>query len=296
MAKAAQTLTPVVLELGGNDAMIVCEDADLVRAANGVLWAGMQNAGQSCGGVERIYVHESVYGTFLALLKEKVKTVRVGPDRNFDVDIGTMTLDRQVETVRRHISDALEKGATIVAQSEVSGETCPRALPAMLLAGVDHTMLLMKDESFGPVAGMMKYRTEDEAVSLANDSSLGLSASVWSTNSGRAIRMAARIKAGAVMINDHLMSHGLAETPWGGFKESGIGRTHGRIGFDEMTQVQVIVYDILPFVKKDLWWYPFDKKVYDGIKGVAQVLYGRMGKKITGLAALARILPRMFKS
>lgn len=294
MEKAAGTLTPVVLELGGNDAMIVCEDADLERAANGAVWAGLQNAGQSCGGVERIYVHERVYEPFLNILKKRVEALRVGPDHQYDVDIGSMTTERSLNTVKDHVRDALQRGAKVFAKSgDIASGWCH---PAMVITDVDHSMKIMRDETFGPVVGVMTYRTDNEAVQLANDSNLGLTASVWSRHTKRALTLARRIKAGVVTINDHLMSHGLAETPWGGFKESGIERTHGRLGFDEMTQAQTLVTDILPFVKKDLWWHPFDKKVYDGLRGVALALYGNFREKLTGVAAVVRIAGRIFRS
>ena len=156
-------------------------------------------------------------------------------------------------------------------------------------------MLVMKDETFGPVVGVMKFSHYDEAVRLANDSYLGLTASVWSKSNRRAEKIAKQIKAGAITINDHLMSHGLAETPWGGFKQSGIGRTHGKLGFDEMTQPMVIVKDILPFVKKDLWWHPFNKKLFDGLKGLLDLLYNKnFGKKVSGVFNLLKVVPRIF--
>lgn len=294
MEKAAGTLTPVVLELGGNDAMIVCADADLERAANGAVWAGLHNAGQSCGGVERIYVHESVHRPFLDILKEHVEALRIGPDRQYDVDIGSMTTERSLNTVKEHVREALDRGAKVFAQSaQIDAGLCH---PAMVITDVDHSMKIMREETFGPVVGVMKYRTDHEAVELANDSKLGLTASVWSRDTKRALALAGRIKAGVVTINDHLMSHGLAETPWGGFKESGIGRTHGRLGFDEMTQAQTLVTDILPFVKKDLWWHPFDRKVYEGIRGVALALYGNFRERLAGVFAVLRIARRIFRS
>jgi len=295
MAKAARTLTPLCLELGGNDPMLVCADADLDRAAAGAVWAGMQNCGQSCGGVERIYVHADVYEPFVALLAEMVRALRVGQDADHDVDLGAMTTRRQMETVQRHVQDAIQRGAKVLAQS-----ACPEGpgnfLPAMVLTDVDHSMLLMREETFGPVVGVMKVSDMDEAVALANDSHLGLTASVWSRNRKAARKLAARLQAGAVTINDHLMSHGLPETPWGGFKESGIGRTHGRIGFAEMTQVQCIVDDIMPGVKRDLWWYPHGPKVYRGIRGMLDFLYARsLRRRLTGLWRLVKTFPRMFR-
>jgi succinate-semialdehyde dehydrogenase/glutarate-semialdehyde dehydrogenase len=296
MAKASETLTPVSLELGGNDPMLVCEDADVERAAAGAVWAGMQNAGQSCGGVERIYVHERVYEPFLAALKERVEALRVGPGAGFGSDMGAMTTRRQLETVREHVRDALSKGAVLYARSQAP-ESAPGLFhPAVVLTGVDHGMATMREETFGPVVGVMKVRDMDEAVALANDSNLGLTASVWSRDRKNARALAARIQAGAVTINDHLMSHGLPETPWGGFKDSSLGRTHGEIGFDEMTQPQVIVDDLLGFAARDLWWHPHGPDVYEGLKGLVLGLYGRsLGTRLGGWLKALKILPRMFR-
>lgn len=297
MAEASRTLTPLSLELGGNDAMLVCEDADLERAAAGAIWAGMQNTGQSCGGVERIYVHEAVHDEFLRLLKEKVEALRVGEDRDFEVDVGSMTTRRQLETVERHVQDALAKGAVLHASSRAPEGSRGLFLPAMVMTNVDHRMLLMREETFGPVVGVMKVRDMEEAIALANDSNLGLTGSVWSRDSSRADALARRIQAGAVTINDHLMSHGLPETPWGGFKESSLGRTHGAIGFDEMTQPQVIVHDIMPRVKRDLWWHPHGRKVYEGLLGTLDLLYGpTLGRRMAGLWKLLKLSPRMFRA
>jgi succinate-semialdehyde dehydrogenase/glutarate-semialdehyde dehydrogenase len=296
MAKAAETLTPVCLELGGNDAMLVCPDADLERAASGAVWAGMQNAGQSCGGVERIYVHADVYEPFLELLAEQVRSLRVGWDTDHQVDVGAMTTRRQMETVRRHVQDALDAGATLYAQSSCPQDTSGSFLPAMVLTDVDHSMLVMREETFGPVVAVMKVPDMTEAVRLANDSDLGLTGSVWSRSRQNACKLAEHIQAGAVTINDHLMSHGLPETPWGGFKQSGIGRTHGRIGFDEMTQPQCIVDDWLPQVKRDLWWHPYGPELYRGVSSFLDVMYGkRIKKRVAALRQLLKTLPRVFQ-
>jgi succinate-semialdehyde dehydrogenase/glutarate-semialdehyde dehydrogenase len=143
--------------------------------------------------------------------------------------------------------------------------------------------------------GVMKVKNMDEAIQLANDSDLGLSASVWSKNQRKAEKIAHQIEAGTVMINDHLMSHGLAETPWGGFKNSGIGRTHGQLCFEEMTQPQVIVKDYLPFVKKNMWWHPYSKSIYDGLRGAINILYGKSLKdRLAGVGPLLKIVPRYF--
>ena len=295
MKKASETLTPICLELGGNDAMIVCDDADPYRAAMGALWAGFQNAGQSCGGVERIYVHEKVYDDFMSILKEKIDNLKVNIGSDLNSQMGCMTTSKQVETVKHHIEDALNKGARIFAQSKVPENLSNNFIPATVLINVNHDMLVMRDETFGPVVGVMKFQEIEEAINLANDSYLGLTGSVWSRNQRKAEKIAKRIKAGVVTINDHLMSHGLPETPWGGFKESGIGRTHGKFGFDEMTQPMVIVKDLLGFAKKQIWWHPYSEKVYQGLKGLLYLLYHKnMITKIRSSLHLLKIFPRMF--
>lgn len=297
MKKASETLTPVSLELGGNDPMIVCEDADLDRAVAGAVWAGFQNAGQSCGGVERIYVDRKVYDRFMEKLSCAVSKLRVGYDTEYEVDVGAMTTKRQMDTVNRHVEDALAKGARVTAQSQCPSGGKGQFLPCTVLADVNHDMLVMKDETFGPVVGVMPFQDIEEAIRLSNDSNLGLTASVWSRDRRKAAAIGRRIRAGAVTINDHLMSHGLPETPWGGFEESGIGRTHGDIGFAEMTQPQVIVDDMLPLVKKNMWWHPHGRVVYEGLRGAATALYGTsLAQRIRGFLALLRVISRMFGS
>ncbi|MFH1809848.1 MAG: aldehyde dehydrogenase family protein [Pseudomonadota bacterium] len=294
MAKAAETLTPVSLELGGNDAMLVCPDADLERASSGAVWAGLSNCGQSCGGVERIYVHKDVYQPFLDLLATKVRALRVGPDSDFNVDLGAMTTRGQMQTVQEHIDDALGKGAVIYAQSEAPKGGGGQFMPATVLTEVNHTMRTMREETFGPVLAVMKVDSMDQAVELANDSDLGLTGSVWSRNQAYAEKLGRRIQAGAITFNDHLMSHGLAETPWGGFKNSGIGRTHGQIGFDEMTEPQVLIKHYLPLVKKDIWWHPHSRQTFDAILGLADMHLSRsVWKRLKGLGWVFKMLPRM---
>jgi succinate-semialdehyde dehydrogenase/glutarate-semialdehyde dehydrogenase len=296
MKEASETLTPLVLELGGNDAMLVCEDADLHRAASGAVWAGLSNCGQSCGGVERIYVHAKIYDAFLTHLKAKVEALRVGIEEDFDIDIGAMTTERQVQAVNRHVEEALSKGAVVYARSEQPpGKGSGHFVPAYVLTEVNHDMLVMREETFGPVLSVMKVEDMETAVAMANDSDLGLTGSVWSANRRYAEELGRQIQAGVITINDHLMSHGLAETPWGGFKASGIGRTHGAIGFEEMTQPQVMVHDILPFARQNIWWHPHNRKVYDGLSGLVKFLYGKpFTQRVKGIVNLLKIVPRYF--
>jgi acyl-CoA reductase-like NAD-dependent aldehyde dehydrogenase len=294
---AAETLTPVVLELGGNDPMLVCADADPERAAAGAVWAGFSNCGQSCGGVERIYVHRAVYEPFMKALKRRVEALRIGLDDDHGCDLGSMTRAAQRDKVEALVKDALGKGATLFAESR------PRAvpaaglfMPARVLADVNHDMRLMQEEIFGPLVGVMRVDDMEQAVALANDSRLALTASVWSRSRRYGVALAQRLHAGVVMVNDHLMSHGLAETPWGGWKESGIGWTHGKTGFQEMLRSQVIVQDYLPFARRNMWWHPHDRRLYEGLRGALDALYSRrIGRRLKGFMRLLKIVPRYFK-
>ena len=292
MAKAAKSLVPVVLELGGNDPMIVLDDANLDRAAAGALWAGMSNAGQSCAGVERVYVQEGAWDGFRKRLVDGVSRLRVGPDKDFDVEVGSLTSPDQKKKVEGVLKDAMKKGAGIVAQS---GRSSGLFLPVTVLENADSSMSAMCEEVFGPIIALEKVRSESEAIARANDSIYGLTASVWSRDRRRARRVAGQIRAGVVTVNDHLMGHGMAEVPWGGFGHSGIGRSHGALGFEEMTQPRAIVDDRLGWAPRNMWWYPHDRSVYEGLKGAMVALHGRgLFRRIGALGRLVKTFMRSF--
>jgi acyl-CoA reductase-like NAD-dependent aldehyde dehydrogenase len=293
MAHAAARLVPVVLELGGNDPMIVLSDANLDRAAAGCLWAGFSNAGQSCAGVERVFVEAGAYDGFRDRLAVRVRSLRVGADSDFDVEVGSLTSADQKRKVEALVSDAMRKGARVVAQT---GPSSGLFHPLLILEDADGTMDAMCEEIFGPVIALQKVRNEEEAIESANDSRYGLSASVWSRSRRRARRVAGRLRAGSVTLNDHLMSHGMAETPWGGFGDSGIGRSHGELGFDEMTLPRVIVDDWLHRAPRNMWWYPHNRSVYEGLKGAIVALRGKgLFRRAAGLGRLVRTWMRSFR-
>ena len=252
MAAAADTLTPVLLELGGKDPMIVCEDADLVRAAKGAVWGSMQNAGQTCMSVERVYVADAVHDEFVEHVLREVAGIRQGDSG--EGDIGAMTFEPQVELVERHLADAVDKGATVL----VGGRRSDRDglwFPPTVVVDVDHSMDLMTEETFGPVLPIMAVADAEEALRLANDSPYGLNSSVWSEDGDRAVQLANRLQAGNVCINDCLVSYAINGLPFGGVKSSGIGRVHGSEGLREMSQVKSVM---APRVKvpRELWWFP----------------------------------------
>jgi acyl-CoA reductase-like NAD-dependent aldehyde dehydrogenase len=282
MGKASRHLTPVSLELGGKDAMIVLPDADLERAANGAAWAGFQNAGQSCGSVERLYVHESVYESFKELLAAKTRALRFGPDSDFNVEVGSMTTKEQWSTVNRQVEGALKEGARIIAQSERGEKSTGSFFPPILLEDVSRDMAIMRNETFGPVIPIVKFKTTGEAIQLANDSKLGLTASVWTRNNRLGREIARQLQAGVVTINDHLYTHGQPEAPWGGWKDSGIGFTHSRLGLLEMTRAKLVNWDILP-AKRNLWWFPYDRETYDSLRTLMNFVFPvSAGRSIRG--------------
>lgn len=292
--KAARNFIDISLELGGKDAMIVLDDADIDRAARGATWAGMQNAGQSCAGVERVYVQRGVYDAFLDAVKREVEQLRVQGPPHAGRDMGVMTTHRQAATVSAQIEEALRDGATVHAGS-VRSDT--HTVSPAVLVNVHHGMRIMQEETFGPVFGVMPFWTDEEAAQLANDSRYGLTASIWSGNAVRARRLARHLDAGAITINDHLMSHGMTETPWGGVKESGSGRGHGRIAFEAVTKLKVVIDDRLGFLPRNPWWYPYSARAYNALKDTMLARHGNGARlRLRALRRLLMALPSMFRS
>lgn len=281
MAAAADTLTPVLLELGGKDPMIVCEDADLDRAARGAVWGAFQNSGQTCMSVERVYVHEHVYDRFVAKVVANTRAIRQGVGEGHD--IGSMTFPPQVEIVEKHLADAAEKGATVLTGGgRVPGRDGLWFEPTVLV-DVDHDMAIMRDETFGPVLPIMKVRDEDEAIALANDSPYGLNSSVWTRDAARGEVLAQRIEAGNVCVNDVIVSYGVPDLPFGGVKESGLGRVHGPEGLREFVAAKSVLYDRFG-LSREAWWFPAPKALTPMGKRMLRLRYRRgLGAKLRGL-------------
>ena len=268
----ARRLLPVVLELGGKDPMIVLDDADLEIAASGAMWGAFMNAGQTCLSVERCYVHRSLYEPFLLKCREKIAKLRVGNGIDSEVEIGPMIHERQLRIVDDQVRDAVQRGARLLAGGSRLSELGPNFYAPTLLADVTNQMRIMQEETFGPVLPVAPFDSDDEAVRLANDSNFGLAASVWTGNRQRGEALAARIKAGTVMLNDMISCFGIAEAPHGGFKQSGIGRTHGELGLQEMVQVKYVDVDLMPRTAK-LWWFGYSKEYQRQMGGFADWLF-----------------------
>jgi acyl-CoA reductase-like NAD-dependent aldehyde dehydrogenase len=274
MAAAAETLTPVSLELGGKDPMIVLSDADLERAANTAVYAGMMNGGQTCISIERVYVEAPVYDEFVAKVTEKARALRQGvPGAPGSVDIGAVTFPRQVDIIEGHVNDALAKGARAVVGGHRGAGPGDFFEPTVLV-DVDHTMACMTEETFGPTLPIMKVADADEAIRLANDSPYGLSGSIFSKDIARAEDVARRVDTGAMCINDALMNYGALELPMGGAKASGLGSRHGAGGIRKYTQQQaLLVSRIHP--KRDIHTFPYSKKTTQRLLKLFRLLWGR---------------------
>jgi acyl-CoA reductase-like NAD-dependent aldehyde dehydrogenase len=276
MERASHTLTPVSLELGGKDPMIVLGDADLERAANAATYYSMQNGGQTCISVERVYVEEPVYDEFVAKLEEKVGAIRQGvPGGPATVEMGALTSPEQGEIVERHVADAREKGARILVGGE-RGDGPGDFYKPTLIADADHSMLCMTEETFGPTLPVMKVRSADEAVRLANDSPYGLQSSLWTGNARRGRELARRLEAGVACVNDACINYVALELPMGGWKESGMGSRHGADGIRKYTRKQTLLTTPGPLaMKRELHMFPYSERNTGLIRRALRLLYGR---------------------
>jgi len=289
---AASRLLPVVLELGGKDPMIVLDDADMDVASSGAVWGAFVNAGQTCLSVERCYVHRSIYPEFVAACVDKTKQLRVGNGMNSETDIGPLIHERQLRVVEQHIEDAISRGAQVVVGGRRLKNLGRNLYAPTVLTDVNHEMRIMREESFGPVLPLMAFDSEAQAVRLANDSEYGLAASVWTRERARGETIARQIHAGTVMINDAVSCFGISEAPHGGVKSSGIGRTHGRFGLEEMVRVKYIDADLLPGIKKP-WWYGYGVGMSRAVEGFLDFQFARrISARMKGAVRSAGLITR----
>ena len=291
IAQAAATrLLPVVLELGGKDPMLVLDDADIDVASSGAVWGAFVNAGQACLSVERCYVHRSLYAAFVEACVRKTKQLRVGNGLEKEIDVGPMIHERQLRLVEAQVQDALARGARLMTGGERLTNLGPNFYAPTVLTDVTQEMRVMKEETFGPLLPVMAFDSDDEAVRLANDSDYGLAASVWTRDRTRGERLAERINAGTVMINDAISCFGISEAPHGGVKASGIGRTHGRFGMEEMVWLKYVDADRMPRMKK-VWWYGYGERFARQMEGFVDMQFARgWAAKLRGAVKAAGVL------
>jgi acyl-CoA reductase-like NAD-dependent aldehyde dehydrogenase len=275
---AARRLIPASLELGGKDPMLVLSDADLERAANFATYYSMQNAGQTCISIERAYVEEPVYDEFVAKVSDKVRALRVGkPEGYGTVEVGAITFAPQLDTIKDHVADAVQKGARVLTGGQqVAGPG--RFFEPTVLVDVDHSMKIMTEETFGPTLPIMKVRDADEAVRLANDTPYGLASSVFSRDTARGEAVARQIEAGATTVNDAMINYAALELPMGGAKASGLGSRHGAGGIRKYCSQQAIVVTPRLAMKREPHMYPYKARTSRLLGRFFKFLYGR-GKR-----------------
>ena len=283
-AAAAKNLTSVVLELGGKDAMIVFKDANLELAADGAIWGAFCNSGQSCSSVERLYVEESAAEELTRRIVEKTKRLKQGAGSDKTNDIGAMSSERQLQIVKDHVESFERDGAKIL----TGGESNELFFEPTVISGANNSMRAMQEETFGPTLPIVTFCTEEEAIKLANDSEFGLTASVWTRDLQKGKRVAEQIEAGTVCVNEVLYTHGIGQTPWGGFKNSGNGRTHGVEGLMELVQPQHIHINKIALFP-NAWWMPYGADAVETFKGFAR--YFASGS----LFQTAKLAPQLLK-
>ena len=286
MRAAADTLTPVVLELGGKDPMIVLDDADVDLAARGALWGAFANAGQVCASVERAYVHRGVADEFVRRVVAGAEQLEVGHHDEDGVDVGPLVSDRQFAIVQDLVDDAVASGARMLTGGP-DARLGARFFRPTVLVDVRPEMRIMREEIFGPVLPIVTVASEDDAVAAANHSEFGLSASVWSRSVRRALGLAERLQAGSVWINDHMYSHNAPQLPWGGVKHSGFGRTHSKHGVYECVQVKMVGADSGRTPRPH--YFPYRSRQAQFVPTLLRGVYGR--GPVGRIAAALRRLP-----
>jgi acyl-CoA reductase-like NAD-dependent aldehyde dehydrogenase len=291
--RCAERLMPCALELGGSDAAIVLADANVHHAASGIAWGRFSNAGQSCVAPKRVYVEAPVYDAFVAALARVVSNLKVGAGGVQETDVGPMIRADAVAVLESQRDDALAKGASVVATAEAPGEREKGGtfFSPTVLANVPAAARVLHEETFGPLLPVVRVDDADEAVALANAGEFGLSASIWSADTARAARLALRIEAGSVLINDAVMIAGMADVPHGGVKQSGIGRTHGKAGLEECVRTKSIVADRFASWRQ-AWWFGYSREHERGIDAYVRVAHG--SSVIERLAALPRFIRFIF--
>jgi len=296
-AAAAKNLTSVVLELGGKDPMIVFEDANLDLAAAAAVWGAFCNSGQSCSSVERLYVHQSVAEELTQKILQRTRELKQGRGDNAEVSIGAMSSERQIEIVEDHVEAFRQAGAKIeTGGRRLDASASPPSVPGTqnlfyvptVITGATNDMRPMQEETFGPTLPIAVFKTEDEAIRLANDSEFGLTASVWTRDLTRGGRVAEQIEAGSVCVNEVLYTHGIGQTPWGGFKNSGRGRTHGREGLMELVQPQHIHTNRLSLLP-NAWWMPYSPAAVETFRQFATKFASGSITKMAGM------MPQLWK-
>ena len=273
------------MELGGSDPALVLEDAHLENAVRGVLWSRFTNCGQTCSATKRAFVHRSLHDRFVAALVEQARALRLGDPADPHVDLGPLTDPRSVDDMQAFVEDARKRGGRVLCGGRARPDLGPQYFEPTVVVDLPPDARLLQDECFGPILPVVAFETEDEAVALANGTPFGLGASVWTTDLERGRRLARRLHAGTVTVNDSLYTFAANETPWGGVKASGHGRTHGAQGLLELTRLKHV--NATPAKTVSPWWFPYGPGLRDTYVKGAAFLYGPRKEKVKVGAGLA---------
>ncbi len=285
---ASKKLTPVSLELGSKDAMIVFSDADLESATSGALWGSFMNAGQTCISVERCFVQEGIYESFCESVAQKASLLKVGKGTDPSVDVGPIIHKGQFQVVASQINEAVKRGAKIISGGSMSESQSTYLISPTVITDVPLDSLLLTEETFGPVLPIIKFKTTEEVIEMVNRSRFGLSASIWTRDVKRALSLANKIEAGAVVINDVITYYGISDGVVGGVKESGFGRVHGEYGLLEMTYPKYIEIERAPRMRKT-WWFKYDQNLLEFFDASTDYLFSsKFVKKLQSMFILLK--------
>jgi acyl-CoA reductase-like NAD-dependent aldehyde dehydrogenase len=277
MQAAADTLTPVVLELGGKDPMIICDDADLDQAAATAMLGVFTACGQMCVAAERLYVMDGIYDRFVEKVTAQVRALRQGPptdDPGGRYDVGAMTMPRQLEIIERQIDDAVKRGARLLTGGRRNPSLKGQFFEPTVLVDVTSEMAVVREETFGPVMTIARVFSEEEAVRLANDCAYGLGSSVFTKDAARAERIASQISAGMTVVNDYGLAYMMQSAPFGGVRTSGFGRINGREGLRACCNTKTVVTDRLP-LHVGMSFYPIKPQTFPMLSSVVSLIYSR---------------------
>jgi len=275
-AACGARLVPCVMELGGKAPLIACADADIERTARAIVYGGFANAGQVCVSVERVYAHKDVYLPLVNRVKTLVGQLRIGDPAKDFFDIGAIIFPRQIDVAKSHIEDALGKGAELVCGGHKKEGPGQFFEPTVLSECTDQ-MTVMNEEIFGPIVPFQKVDSEEEAVTLANRSHLGLNAYVFTKDRAKGRKIAERIEAGSVVVNDVFVNYAACETPFGGIKQSGFGRVHGEDALRDMSERRHVNYDRMASPAKDPLWFPYTPKSFHWLQRGLRLLFAGNG-------------------
>jgi len=273
-AACGERLIPCTMELGGKAAAIVCDDADVERSAQAIVFGGFANSGQVCISVERVYAHRAIYAQLVDRVSELTRALRQGDPAVSEVDVGAMIFPKQVEIVESLVADAIAHGAAL----KTGGKRKPgkgQFYEPTVLAGCTQDMRVMREEIFGPIVPMMSVNSEDEAIAHANDSHLGLMGYVFTRDRVRGRRIAEQVRAGTVMVNDVLSGYACPEAPFGGVKESGFGRVHGDEGLRDLCEVRHVNYNRIPTTKREPVWFPYSNRMHATMERAMRLVWRR---------------------